>query len=85
MKEYKIKYKVSVSEFETYTVYCDEKNLEEKLEELLYHFQAMIDWIGDRPEGQRDYYECDNSILKEFGLLDKNQENEDRIYEAWGY
>lgn len=86
MKHYKIKYKVSSSEIDSYTVFCLENELEENLEKLLYHYEAMIDWIGEKPEGQRDYYETNRiSILKKFGLIEKQEENECKIYERWGY
>ena len=86
MKHYMIKYRIGTSEVERYTVWCSEDELEENLENLLYHFEAFIDWIGDKPEGQKDYYETNKiNILKEFGLLDKNEENENKIYRMWRY
>ena len=86
MKHYKIKYKIGTSEIDSYTVFCLENELEENLNMILYHIKGFIDWIGEKPEGQRDYYETNRiSILKKFGLIEKQEENECKIYERWGY
>lgn len=86
MKRYVVKYFNEKSQY-SYSTYCiGIDDLHETLTELISEGN-FIDMIGQKDEKDTiGYYEeiDKRDLLKELNLLDKNDENEDKAYEAWG-
>ena len=87
MKRYCVKYMNKDSQTTKHETYCvGESDLHATVVDLVVEGN-FIDWIGEKDESNTiGHYEeiSRHGLLKVLGIDEKNQENEDAAYEAWG-